>query len=405
MQRQVLVIVFAILSCSCVFLKPSEATITRQSLPGLVTIEALGPNGEKLKTGSGFILNNAGAVVTNEHVVAGASVLQVILNSGEKILADGLIHVDADKDFAVLKIAAPRLNPLPLSRWDDVVQGSRVLALGSPLGLDKTVTDGIVSQVRNDENRTLIQHTAAISPGSSGGPLLDDRGRVIGINTLMLKEGQSLYFALPVRYIRPYASNSDVNISIAEYANEAKKKRQEQVVAQLKKLVTLYEDQEGYAQFLVPRNYTVSRSAGMEEGQTERVVIMAHNPNAERAKTNGWLSDGIRLSMRITSEGKVWKEEHRATWPKEEAQRMVQSYSRHSILSAKEGSLAGLQGMLVHVRGEAPEISKTEESFLYTLTAPRCLVTIEVVMPAEDSDALSVVNTLLADSLKTRCAQ
>ncbi|WP_320674047.1 S1C family serine protease [Prochlorococcus sp. MIT 1341] len=183
----------------------STEDIATKSLPGVVMLK----NDRGL--GSGFIINNNGLVVTNRHVVAGGDrKFQIIAQGGLK--ADGkVIYVDRKLDFALVNSKPlKRIKPLPLCFADYPIPGQRVVALGSPDGLAGTVTEGIVSAIRYPSGQlegvapnyvTLIQTDASISPGNSGGPLLNNKGEVIGINTFnvpMGGRGQNLNFAVSI---------------------------------------------------------------------------------------------------------------------------------------------------------------------------------------------------------------
>lgn len=160
-------------------------------------------------SGSGFIWDRAGHVVTNFHVIEGGSAFQVTLADQSSWEAE-VIGVGPDKDLAVLRIEAPpeKLAPLELGRSARLVVGQKVLALGNPFGLDHSLTVGVVSalgrELRAPNGRTIrdvIQTDAAINPGNSGGPLLDSRGRLIGVNSAIYSpSGASagIGFAVPV---------------------------------------------------------------------------------------------------------------------------------------------------------------------------------------------------------------
>ena len=179
-------------------------------------------------SGSGFIWDDAGHVVTNLHVIQGASEATVRLADGRDYKA-GLAGVSPAHDIAVLRIGVDfkRPPPVPLGTSQDLKVGQKVFAIGNPFGLDWTLTTGIVSaldrSLPSDTGQTiehLIQTDAAINPGSSGGPLLDSAGRLIGINTAIFSttgESVGIGFAVPVdtvnrvvpelirqgRYVRP----------------------------------------------------------------------------------------------------------------------------------------------------------------------------------------------------------
>jgi S1-C subfamily serine protease len=162
-------------------------------------------------TGSGFVWDSSGHVVTNFHVVADGDAFKVAMSDGEAYDAK-LVGVDPSKDLAVLKIAAPQVKPLSVGRSGDLRVGQRVFAIGNPFGLDHTLTTGIVSALGREINavngRTIhdvIQTDAAINPGNSGGPLLDSAARLIGVNTAIFSPSgasSGIGFAVPVDTVR-----------------------------------------------------------------------------------------------------------------------------------------------------------------------------------------------------------
>lgn len=163
-------------------------------------------------TGSGFIWDKAGHIVTNFHVIESADTAMVTLHDGTTLTAR-LVGVEPDKDLAVLKIDAPAssLEPIPVGTSADLVVGQKVFAIGNPFGLDQTLTTGVISGLgREIESRThrkiegVIQTDAAINPGNSGGPLLDSAGRLIGVNTAIFSPSGAyagVGFAVPVDII------------------------------------------------------------------------------------------------------------------------------------------------------------------------------------------------------------
>jgi len=163
-------------------------------------------------TGSGFVWDKNGRIVTNFHVIADASRVEIILADNTKWKA-ALVGASPDKDIAVLKISAPadKLSPIPLGDSSTLLVGQKVFAIGNPFGLDQTMTSGIVSalgrEIQSANGRTIqgmIQTDAAINPGNSGGPLLDSAGRLIGVNTAIYSpSGASagIGFAVPVEIV------------------------------------------------------------------------------------------------------------------------------------------------------------------------------------------------------------
>ncbi len=165
------------------------------------------PNGERVQrgSGSGFIFRSDGLVLTNAHVVQGADRVTVKLKNGTTYEGK-VLGSDPVTDVAVVRISAAKLPTVRLGNSDSVRPGEWAIAIGNPLGLDNTVTVGIVSAVGRtgaevgipDKRVPFIQTDAAINPGNSGGPLLNALGEVIGINTAIRADGQGIGFAVPI---------------------------------------------------------------------------------------------------------------------------------------------------------------------------------------------------------------
>ncbi|HYX23454.1 MAG TPA: trypsin-like peptidase domain-containing protein [Thermoanaerobaculia bacterium] len=164
----------------------------------------LGTERQAQSLGSGFIIDRNGIVVTNAHVVEGASRVTVTLLDGRELQAD-LLGSDRDADIAVLKIKASNLPAIPLGRSSDLMIGETVIAIGNPFGLSNTVTTGVLSAVgrtipseRGERLFTdFLQTDASINPGNSGGPLVNVGGDVIGINSAIISGATGIGFAIP----------------------------------------------------------------------------------------------------------------------------------------------------------------------------------------------------------------
>ena len=172
--------------------------LVRRIKPSAVAIETFDAKGEKLSRGSGFFIDTD-RIVTNRHVLEGAYRAEVHSSAGSVFPVKGVLAVDAEGDVAVLKIdpPTPSIRPLPLDKTSPQ-EGESVVVIGNPLGLEGSVTNGIVSAVRNIPTfGRIIQITAAISAGSSGSPVVNMQGQVIGIATLQITGGQSVNFAIP----------------------------------------------------------------------------------------------------------------------------------------------------------------------------------------------------------------
>src|SRR5205809_364189 len=172
--------------------------LVRRIKPSSVAIDTFNVRGEKLSRGSGFFID-VDRIVTNRHVIEGAYRAEVHLNSGNAYQVRSVAAVDAEGDLALLKIDAPRnlIRPLSLDRTSPQ-EGESVVVIGNPFGLEGSVTNGIVSAVRDIPGfGRIIQITAPISPGSSGSPVVNMQGQVIGVATLQITGGQSVNFAIP----------------------------------------------------------------------------------------------------------------------------------------------------------------------------------------------------------------
>ena len=196
----------------------STIALFRQASPAVVNITAIGVQRDLFTlnlyqipqgTGSGFVWDTRGNIITNFHVIQNADAAQVTLADQSNWKAR-VVGVAPDKDLAVLRIDAPanRLPPIPLGTSKDLQVGQSVFAIGNPFGLDQTLTTGVISALNREiESVTrrpiqgVIQSDAAINPGNSGGPLLDSAGRLIGVNTAIYSpSGASagIGFAIPV---------------------------------------------------------------------------------------------------------------------------------------------------------------------------------------------------------------
>jgi S1-C subfamily serine protease len=179
--------------------------------PGVVSVQA-GP-----ASGTGFVVNRDGTLITNAHVVGDADTAQVSFGDSGRMIDAEVLGTDVSSDLAVLRVdpaSVDRLRPLTLANSDRVRVGDAVVAVGNPFGLDRTATAGIVSAVGREIRAPdgfqidhVIQTDAPINPGNSGGPLLDARGRVIGVNTQIATGGTSggnvgIGFAVPSNTVR-----------------------------------------------------------------------------------------------------------------------------------------------------------------------------------------------------------
>lgn len=170
---------------------------------GVVAIMTKDKAGKEIGEGSGFLISSDGILVTNAHVVQSAYAAEARV-AGKTFIDVSLVKVIPAFDMAVLKINAPgEFQPLAIGDSDLLVSGQVIVTLGNPLGLEQSVSTGIVSAVRSSPKLTLIQMTAPVSPGSSGGPVFNEYGEVVGITTIAsFFIAQNLNFAVPINYLK-----------------------------------------------------------------------------------------------------------------------------------------------------------------------------------------------------------
>ncbi len=232
MRRLRVVVVLALAACGSSAPKQAAAPrpltpkdIVQRSSPAIVRIEA----GTE-KVGTGFILDKVGLIATNLHVIAGESVIKVRLYDGSQYAVLQVAGLDPERDLAVLRIQPNKELPiLKLGDSDAVTAGDQIVTIGNPLGVfDYSVTEGLISQVRPvcgradiaaqrcTQELTVLQISAAISPGSSGGPLFNQSGEVVGVTTA-ITAGQNLNFAVPGNYLKALITQRST-LSLAEFA-------------------------------------------------------------------------------------------------------------------------------------------------------------------------------------------
>ena len=199
-------------------LTPKE--VVNLTTPAIVRVEVENETGGGV--GTGFVLRPDGRIATNLHVINGATSVQVALRDGTRLELDKVMAFDPERDLAILAVHADnRLPTLQLGDSDAVSAGDPVIAIGNPLGVfDYTVSDGLISAVRPiTRNLTVLQISAPISQGSSGGPLFNAYGEVIGVATAIAGQGQNINFGIPSNYLRPMLDR-DEGLSLAELTDK-----------------------------------------------------------------------------------------------------------------------------------------------------------------------------------------
>jgi S1-C subfamily serine protease len=181
----------------------SAGDIYRKSSPAVVLIELYNEKGEVSATGSGFLISPDGKILTSYHVIAHTKQATVRLANGDAYDSVDVLDTDKRKDIALIKIKAVELPCLQLGKSSAVDVGDKVFSLSTPLGLlQNTLSEGIVSGIRSGDGYRYFQVSAPISHGSSGGPIFNASGQVIGLATATIEEGQNLNFVVPIDYAK-----------------------------------------------------------------------------------------------------------------------------------------------------------------------------------------------------------
>jgi S1-C subfamily serine protease len=175
----------------------TPAEIAARSTPSVVSVRT------EQSLGTGFVVSQDGLIATNLHVIAGNSDIKVTLSDHREFQVVEIWNGDRQRDLVIMRIQAKKLPVVPLGDSDAIHPGDSIVAIGHPLGLEDTVSNGLVSAVRKlDKGLTVLQISAPIAPGSSGGPIFNDHGEVIGVATAIMLGGQNINFGVPVSYLK-----------------------------------------------------------------------------------------------------------------------------------------------------------------------------------------------------------
>ncbi len=199
-MKNKLIIYLALLTKLTIFAQ-SATEIAKVGIKSTVSIVALDNISQPLGYGSGFIIDDE-LIATNVHVIEGSNSAYVLLNGQEKkYTVSGYVSIDKANDLVILKVSGLYGTKLSLASEATPEIGEKIFAVGNPKGLDGTFSEGIVSGIRTLQASQVLQITAPISPGSSGGPVLNSSGQVVGIAFASFTSGQNLNFAIPVKYL------------------------------------------------------------------------------------------------------------------------------------------------------------------------------------------------------------
>jgi hypothetical protein len=206
-MRKLLLVLTILFIVKCSLFGQSAVDIAKNWLPSTVSLVMEDNFKQPLSLGSGFIIGD-GRVVTNLHVIEGTKFGSVFISgSSTKHKIEGYFSIDKQNDLAILSVPTLTGKSIQLASINPEV-GEKIYAIGNPKGLSGTISEGIVSGIRDLENKKLIQITAPISPGSSGGPVFNNKGEVIGVAVGTLTSGQNLNFAIPFSILKSLIGSS-----------------------------------------------------------------------------------------------------------------------------------------------------------------------------------------------------
>jgi len=182
--------------------KPASTSRTPAEIAALSTPSVVSVRTDH-SLGTGFVVAGNGLVASNLHVIAGNAKITVTLADHREYDVVEIFSGDRQHDLVIMRIEAQKLPALSLGDSDAIHPGDAIVAIGHPLGLEDTVSNGLVSAIRKlDDDLTVLQISAPIAPGSSGGPIFNDRGEVIGVATAIMMGGQNLNFGVPITYVK-----------------------------------------------------------------------------------------------------------------------------------------------------------------------------------------------------------
>jgi hypothetical protein len=378
--------------------EPTIGEVFRAVSPAVVKVHAYDANGELMGRGSGFIVDGNGLIVTNYHVVQWAHQVQVTTKNNGAYWVEGLTDLSRFADFAILKIPASGLPTVRLGLSGFVDVGDPVIAIGHPKGLDYSASDGIVSQWRQEEAYRLIQHTASISPGSSGGPLLNRRGEVIGINSSGITDGNELYFALPISYVNTSLSeNRTVKWSLDFVARwQAEEDRKD-----LERQFAMNRDSEAIFEVRRPTGWQVQQDGQWnKEGTVYTKSFLMAPPEAHRAVLHGYLSEGIRIHVELPKRGYSWPKDpgYLSEWANRKKASVLKANAGFAVTDSSETVLAGQTAKMYAFVGENTNITEPEKTTFYFIARPEYRVSIEVVSPVSKFDVYRFVYDFMLES-------
>jgi hypothetical protein len=382
--------------------------VSNKSLPSVVTITAFNGKGEKLGLGSGFIIAEDGVLVTNYHVIKEASTAEVRNRSIGKYFVYGVLTANRQMDYAVLKIRAQNLPTIKIGDSSKTRLGEGIVAIGNPKGLDGTISTGVISQFRNEGRFAMLQISAPIYPGNSGGPLLNKYGEVIGLVSARLGDNATLGFALPINYVnralqekqnKIYSLSQIVGAESAIAAEEKKAEAQQFI----KNNFQIYQNPSKLFDILLPKNWTIQHESGWTKNrETYYDQTLIAPANARLAQVGGYLSDGIRITLQLPPSGRVWTEKYRKDYTDNFPKGLIENNPGFALTDKTFSEVGGVRATVYSFVGRDKRLPEPEETVFYILPLPNAIVRIELTTPMSKREALQLLQTLVTRTFELK---
>jgi hypothetical protein len=390
----------AVCLATAVFGQGRFADIGKRVSPAVVKLESFDSKGQPKGLGTGFVVGSNGLIATNYHVIRSAYHVRVTCANRDTYDVAGVVSFDELKDFAILRVAAFDLPVIELGNSNQVVDLEEVIAIGHPLGLHTSST-GVISGRPQENGFSMLQTTAPISPGNSGGPLINLKGQVIGIITAQMSEGQNLNFALPINYVRAaLETNTQVRFTLEQVAEAQAKQDEQEFAERMAQMVAIYQDKYKAYKALVPKNWQFEKAEGWANKDTYEILSMVAPQSAARAAVQGYLSEGIRVTITMPPKGKVWtyatSEQYAPLFSKQALQ------SNPGFVQTLESSarIGEERIKVLEFVGQNPNIQEPEKVRFYVLAKKECRVIVECVAPASKFKDEELVFRLFMESFE-----
>jgi S1-C subfamily serine protease len=406
LSLQVVVLVVLLNSIFAFAQEEWVAPVARRSEPSVVTVLSFDGAGRQFGLGSGFIVREDGLIVTNYHVIQNASAVEVRSKAIGSFRVKGVVAADRGMDFAVLKITAEDLPVIPMGDSKLVRLGEGVVAIGNPKGLTGTVSAGLISQIREEGDLSILQTSAPIYSGNSGGPLINRRGEVIGVVTARVGDGPTLGLALPINYVRRALQyNTSIKYTIGEVA------RAEAIISeeeQIKRIDTMirenfarYKDPDGLFSLVVPKNWRAQRDQyWSNDRSTLYYTTVIAPPDARLAQLRGYVSEGLRIQFRLPRQGSAYTSQGIAQWINSVAQDLVKANPGFALTDSGNVKFGGIAARVYHFVGQDRRLPEPEKTVMYVIGFPEALLTVEVIAPTSKLKLLDAMQIISATTFE-----